>query len=38
MPNRKRKDIRNREKVIDVACGILIVPMFYVFTCLVFSL
>jgi len=31
-------DIRRREKIIDIVAGVLIVPMLYVFTCLVFLL
>ena len=29
---------RHRDAVIDTVCGIMIVPMFYVLTCLVFCL
>ena len=32
----KRK--QQRDKVIDIICGILIVPMFYIFTVLFFCL
>ena len=38
MRNRRYSDIRRREQIIDIVAGILIVPMFYVFTVLVFCL
>ena len=38
MRNQRYSDIRRKEQIIDIAAGILIVPMLYIFTVLVFCL
>ena len=38
MRNKSIADIRRREKIIDIIAGVLIIPMAYVLTCLVFLL
>lgn len=38
MSNRSYSQIKRREKIVDIIAGVLIIPMFYIFTVLVFSL